>query len=194
MDIKNTCRRCRKEYRPSKSNRVFCTPTCQVGYHKEMSTRRCSQCGLVHPSVTKGSIVCVHCLYLDVVRYEKQQLADRIEWLRDRGICFYCGEFSSEREHVVPRRSGLPTYTVRACGECNSLAGGELFTSILDKLQYVKERRTKKYSAVLRMPEWTPDELKDLGYAIKVRVESSEQARQLVKSQLAWFPLLAGDD
>ncbi len=189
-----TCRRCGDEFKRGKKNQVFCSSVCQVNFHREYANRICSQCGLVHPTVTMSSRACIHCTYLDTVRHELAMIGERAKWLTMRGICFYCGEYGCEIEHVVPQHTRLPTYTVLACRECNGMAGGELFANVLDKLHYIRGRREKKYAKVLSMPQWTKDELKDLGYAIRVRIEACENARQLVQSQLDWFPLLENED
>jgi hypothetical protein len=123
------------------------------------------------------------------INIEKRELRSIVDWLRNQSICFYCGEYGSEIEHVVPRVTALPTWTVQACGECNKIASGTLFDSVLEKLNFIKEKRRGKYHRVLSEPEWTDDELSELGKNLRSSIAATQRARLVVLSQLEWNPL-----
>lgn len=153
---------------------------------------RCASCGLPHFSVAKSMDgVCLACSYFEVCRSEMLSMGDATEWLRERGLCAYCGEYGSEAEHVVPKSSRLPTYTLLACGECNRIAGGLVFRSFVDKRGHIHRELRRKYRRVLRMPEWPEEEMGELGYVLRAQIEVWERARQSVRRRLEWSWLQA---
>ncbi len=186
---RRACRNCSDEFTTQHVTKVFCDDSCRAMSGKGARTHTCSRCGVPHPSVTAAKATCIACLFYDQVRVEKRELRELVDWLGDRGLCFYCGDYASDHEHVVPRVTGLPTWIVRACSECNSIAGGELFTSILEKRDYIRARRTKKYGRILKQPEWTEDELADMGRKLRVGIEAAQRAKKFVQSQIEWDPL-----
>ena len=113
-------------------------------------------------------------------------MARAIEFLRQNGICAYCGEYGDEVEHVVPRWTGLPTYTLLACRECNGIAGGKLFKSFEARKGYIQAKLRKRYAKILRMPEWDETELKEMGYAMRVQIRAYEDARRIMERRVSW--------
>lgn len=150
--------------------------------------RRCSQCGLPHSKIiTRGDErLCPNCWVAEIVRHEETQIAEVLERMWDDGICAYCGEAAEHIEHVVPRCTGLPTYTVPACAECNLIAGGKPFTRFCDKQEFIKGKLEARYAKVLAMPEWDADELEELGYNMRCDVEAAMKLRGIVLQRLEW--------
>jgi hypothetical protein len=63
---------------------------------------------------------------------------------RSERTCFYCGEWASTIDHVIPWSQGgsnHPMNLVACCQSCNSIAGDRLFRDITDKLAYIVQRR-----------------------------------------------------
>jgi 5-methylcytosine-specific restriction endonuclease McrA len=151
--------------------------------------KRCERCKLAHATVTPETPACAPCLIFDMIRLERAELSRVVSWLRERAICFYCGEFGNETEHVVPRHTELPTWTVLACGECNRMASGDVFTSVMEKLNGIREKRRNKHARLLKAPEWSAEELAEMGYKLRRRIEAWQLAKECVESQLVWNPL-----
>lgn len=126
------------------------------------------------------------CVLFEQRQHEKHTLREILELLREKRLCAYCGEPSEHVEHVVPRRTGLPTYTVPACAECNLIAGGKLFHTFKDKQAYIRERLASKYERFLSMDEWTEDELRGLGYNLRKKIEGNMWRREVAHSRLSW--------
>ena len=166
---------------------AFCSEHCRTTFHNAVTARR-RQCAACKRKllIRATDDICATCAWSEYVRNEKRQLADVIDWLRLNSVCAYCGDIATDTEHVVPRRAGLPTYTVPSCRECNLFAGGNLFQSFREKAEHIRNRRSRKYYKLLRIPEWTDDELHDLKGNTRRRVVSLNEARELIQDQLEW--------
>lgn len=183
------CKWCnRKLQSKARVDKQFCTDACRSKAHKNVL--KCSSCGLEHLSVTLAESTCAPCRLFDLIQLERQEYAAIVAWTYEKEICFYCGEPSTEVEHVIPKHTGLPTWTVHSCRECNSLASGTIYSSVTEKLCSIREKRQRKYKWLYDMPEWSKDELEELGYNLRVAVQRQMVAKQCVQSQLDWNPLL----
>ncbi len=184
-----TCRQCSEKTKQRQTSQVFCSDSCRKNFHASIAQRTCTQCKLIHPTVSVSRLVCAPCLFFDLVKLERKSLSAAIEWLRDKGLCFYCGDYGGEIEHVIPRASHLPTYTVLACRECNGMASDKVCEGgIAEKLLYIRGRRKRRYLKVLAIPEWTPEEIAEMGYGMRATIMASQAARQMVSAQLSWDP------
>lgn len=148
---------------------------------------RCAECFL--PALREqlnAAGVCLSCVFAIIRKNEARTLKDSLTLLRAKGLCAYCGEPSAHVEHVVPRRTNLPTYTVPACAECNLLAGGRLFGSFREKQDYIKTRLRKKYHRILNQPEWDTYELRSMGYNLRKKIQGEQMKREIALARLAW--------
>lgn len=110
--------------------------------------------------------------------------------MSDTAYCVYCGDWSQCRDHVIPV-SYSQTYrnyrvgdTVPCCHLCNTLAGDSLHFSVQSKSRYLVDRYLKKFKKVLKIPDWSPSDLRDLDYGLRTFVESRLYLRELVESKL----------
>lgn len=164
-------------------------------YYKDPEARRivktitslpvCKSCGLSHWT-SKTSGACLACQYFELVQVEKKQLADVIEFLRAKGLCIYCGEYGDEIEHVVPKCTRLPTYTVLACKECNGIASVRLFPSFAEKQAYIITKLKKKYQKIITTPEWTEDELVEMGPGLQGHIRMFSEAAKSLRRRVDW--------
>jgi 5-methylcytosine-specific restriction endonuclease McrA len=145
----------------------------------------CPRCGVSHWS-SRGGAECSVCRYFELVTVEKAQMREAIDYLKERSMCAYCGDFGSEIEHVVPRCSRLPTYTLLACSECNQIAGGELFQSFEEKRRHIQQGLGAKWRKLIRLPEWTEDELEEMGYSMRSKIKALSAAREWAKRRTEW--------
>lgn len=108
--------------------------------------------------------------------------------------CTYCGTLSEiEREHVIPasyfgRRTNDDTkqWIVPACKDCNRLAGSATFFSIPEKAAYIVKRYKRRYSKALKVPLWTEQELKEISYKLRVRIEAAQEIKALLHRRLQY--------
>jgi NMD protein affecting ribosome stability and mRNA decay len=147
---------------------------------------RCAVCGLPTelPFVLQRVRMCVHCYIHEQIRLDRAWLAKAVVFCRENLICAYCGEASTDVEHVIARAHGLPTWTVVACRDCNTIAGPRLFFTFVEKREYIHSVLAQRHRKLLRMPEWTRDEIEEMGAALRVSVRVHAQAREIVTQRL----------
>ncbi len=148
----------------------------------------CDYCGLSHHAVRRfqGQWVCAVCDYLDLVRADSLDLKEAIEHLNEKLLCAYCGDRATDVEHVIPRSTGLPTFTVPACKDCNSIAGDRVFGCFEEKAEYVKTTLKIKHQKILRVPEWDKDELREVSYSLRKSIIAAQARRDWVQQRLDW--------
>ncbi len=165
----------------------FCDDACRQ--RAKRALRVCTQCRMHHPSVGAPDYRCATCVVHEKVVLEKADFRQVVTWMFEHHTCFYCGEYATEKEHVVPQHTLYPTWIVPACHECNAMAGATIFVSVLDKHQWLQTRRGARYSKLLKMPDWDWEEISELGRNLRAKVEAAQKAKDVVKSQLIWNPL-----
>jgi 5-methylcytosine-specific restriction endonuclease McrA len=93
-------------------------------------------------------------------------------------ICVYCGQIGDTIDHVPPtsarnklRWLGLlhtvEQVEVRACRECNSALSDQGYWTVRERKRYIKGWLQRRYARFLNIPEWTPDELLELGRGLQ---------------------------
>lgn len=117
-----------------------------------------------------------------------------------RRVCFYCGDPAETVDHVPPLSyvaqwgsdllitSGISFLLVESCGECNGLLSNGPESTILDRADLVKEKLAKRYKKLLRLPEWSQDEIEALGPSMRKYVGDPNMALKRIKRRLAWTP------
>jgi hypothetical protein len=130
--------------------------------------------------------LCAPCAIAEINLGDIDSLCTVLPFIHEHRICAYCGEYGTDIEHVVPRQSHLPTWTVRACSECNGLASGKVFPSFADKRHFIRKRIRRKYARRLQMPEWTADEIAVLGYRLAQYIQDSADSRDWIHQRLTF--------
>lgn len=108
--------------------------------------------------------------------------------------CVYCGEQARDLDHVIPQAvtgtifSSIIDITVPACQECNLIAGYHLHSSLNQRRTFIKARLKKKYKRDLNFPDWTHEELEELGCAMRLNVEQAIRRKKRIQARLAFVP------
>jgi len=115
--------------------------------------------------------------------------------------CVYCGIPADTIDHVVPRhlliRAGaigldlsklflIRDWELPACRECNSAIGGQVFRTLKERRECVRRHIRRKYRNVLRIPEWTDDEIAQMGPLMQREIRAGLAQQALAKQRLAW--------
>lgn len=147
---------------------------------------RCPQCRLPQVRLidTGGIDLCAPCAIHEINIADQDNLATILPLMSEKRICAYCGEFGEEIEHVVPRWTGLPTWTVWACAECNRIALGRVFGCFAAKRDFIRKRLVQKYAKYVRMPEWTEDEIESMRGRMKCYIRGCAIMRQWVLQRI----------
>ncbi len=127
-----------------------------------------------------------HCS--DTCRYEA--------WKVTCAPCFYCGMPADTVDHVPPQMArpiliahGVSRWDfveVEACHECNSSIGAKALYTLAERKKYIKERIRARYRRILQMPEWSEDQLKELGPGLKDFVAAQAYLALLTRKRLGW--------
>ena len=116
--------------------------------------------------------------------------------METRGVCVYCGDRATTRDHVLPvtiasRLADLRAIKgglliVPACSDCNGLAGGLLFKSVSAKRRYIRRRLLQRHKRLLEMAEWTDQQLEACGWVLRTKILADLAAREKVRARIAW--------
>jgi hypothetical protein len=110
--------------------------------------------------------------------------------------CVYCGQRANSRDHVQARSHvaslldlvkfhGLTT--VPSCMECNALAGAKVFPTLGAKRRYIQRVLRKRYQKVLKMPDWTEQELEKIECpSLKATIREGLRMKMLVRKRVSW--------
>jgi hypothetical protein len=115
--------------------------------------------------------------------------------------CFYCGELADGLDHTVPiaytSRNGTRTRTrkpgeidnghsrVPSCQECNSLLGSQLFPTLQERAAYLARKLRARYRSDLFGPEWTAEELTEIGPSLRAQIERKIAESARIKRRVA---------
>jgi hypothetical protein len=117
--------------------------------------------------------------------------------------CHYCGLPAQTVDHVIPQ-SLIEQYklsdpaqmnellghnrvlTVPACSECNKLASDSYQDTLAERTKVVKSKLRKRYKNLLRMPEWTDQEIADMGRSMQDYIRAGIVERRLIQQRLDW--------
>lgn len=180
------CQFCSERFHPQHGGHLFCSPRCRSmaqavrDANPVKSDRRCIWCGSrLNESMRSHAIYC--------------SSKCRMEAYRQRP-CIYCGEAANSRDHFIPTSfvktmediGFTRTVIVPACVECNSTAGSQVFRTMREKRQYVHECYRAKYAKLLEAPDWSDDELNELGDTLRGHVLSGLYGKWKLKRRLRW--------
>lgn len=119
----------------------------------------------------------------------------------DLDLCYYCGQPATDLEHVIPRSvlrklSGSPgvkqelirgrVLTVRSCHECNMLVGASVQETLIERKEYLKDRLRKRYRKLLDTPDWTDEEIAELGDGLRRHIHAQETLKATIRARIAW--------
>jgi hypothetical protein len=119
--------------------------------------------------------------------------------------CTYCGAWDGDnRDHVVPVSYNQNVYrkkggrknvsyknTVPCCKECNVLLGDRLYFSIPSRAAYLLGTYERRYKKLLKQPDWSEEEIEELGPSMRTSVIQSMKDKNEVRRQLEHLQLVA---
>lgn len=100
--------------------------------------------------------------------------------------CLYCGEPASCRDHFPPASHSTVGVLFPSCLECNLLAGTHHPQDLVSRTRYVRGAIAKRYRKVLETPEWSREEINELGLNLQTGVKIWQTKREKTLKRLAW--------
>lgn len=108
--------------------------------------------------------------------------------------CTYCNDPADTLDHVVPHsfaranaklaRRYNRKLCVPACRECNQILGNKKIHTVWDRAGYLAGKYTKRYKKALSMPDWSPQELKEMGKNMRHVVETGLQGKKEINERI----------
>ncbi len=155
-----------------------------------MKLKHCIECG----AALELGCAQKYCNELCKFRAESRKDDDDDVWVTP---CVYCGVPADSIDHVPPRTardrilemglaSKYPFFTVEACRECNSLLGGQTFWTLDERKRYIKKTLRKRYKKYIELPDWSEEELKELGGSMSEYVNNSLEIKRVAIKRLEW--------
>jgi hypothetical protein len=120
----------------------------------------------------------------------------RVAYNRESHLCcFYCGYLADNRDHITPhsflsnssKRKFRGKEILNACGECNKSAGAKGAIFLEDKIKFLIERYTIRYQLNVLIPEWSDEELAELGRSLKSAVKRKILNRQRAQEKVLFL-------
>lgn len=116
----------------------------------------------------------------------------------DDETCYYCGMSANAYDHVIPRSVlrmldetdiEIPKNRIKrvpCCHECNCLLGASYQETIAERKKYLKLRLKNKYRALLKIPQWSEEEINELGYTLRQDLLCSLKKKEMLILRLKW--------
>lgn len=183
------CGSCGGPFRKRHPAQAYCSSRCKTIARRKrrnpdvvLSDRRCEWCGV---------------RLVESARSHAKFCSDKCRLAAfNVKLCVYCGEPANGRDHVIPRAfqqriedfgwAKRRKLIVPACGECNSTAGSKVFLTLREKRRYIHDRYRERYRKLLEAPNWTQEEIDELGPTLRTTVVRSQHAKDLIRARLAW--------
>lgn len=99
--------------------------------------------------------------------------------MRSAQLCAYCGSLAFNKDHVDG--SVLPV-----CLECSGALRSALSATFLERLDYVRRFYSNKYRSYLQAPDWSKEELDELGPAMRAAIAGAVEFTSFVRARLSY--------
>lgn len=128
--------------------------------------------------------------------WEMKAHADRfVASMASESCCSYCGDPATSWDHVVPHSFEHAADTTRkysrgvvpCCHHCNSTLGAVFCGSLDARLEHLAQRIRKKYAKLLKAPDWTDQEIKELGSNLRDSVIAIRNEKRHAIARLAFL-------
>jgi len=135
----------------------------------------------------------VKLVYNNVLSRKKWDIMGRAtrfeDWFRHRidgPYCVYCGDFFSEMDHYPPATETRQGVLIPSCNECNSILSNLRFERFEDRVKYVKKKLKSRYKKALETPEWSEEELSELGQSLREAAVLWREQQRFIRKRVAW--------
>jgi hypothetical protein len=116
--------------------------------------------------------------------------------LGDPKYCIYCGEYPESLDHVIPYsfynftktgyRKGHKKLVVYSCRHCNSILSNLMFSNFKKRRLYLRRRLFLKNKKILRIGNFSKNELDELEGNLKKMVRGGCFVKELLTKRLEW--------
>lgn len=110
--------------------------------------------------------------------------------------CTYCGIAANGLDHIIPvlynnisRKSASYSkhLVVPCCNECNNKLSSFYLPSIAERAEYILEAYKLKYKKILNRPDWTEDELQEMGENMRKTIKNNAVLKINLNQRLSYL-------
>ena len=87
------------------------------------------------------------------------------------------------------QKRGVELLLVQCCEECNSILQHSNDDDLITRGFYVAKVLDSRYKEFLDMPDWTDDELEELGEDLRRRIKDALEVKRLTQLRILWAKL-----
>jgi hypothetical protein len=103
--------------------------------------------------------------------------------------CVYCGVPAQCHDHVPALKNvdlfpDAARWLYPACLDCNSRLRDFLGTDVNDRKDVVIESLRRKFKGILDTPEWSDEEIRELGRSLRGMVKSHQHLQDHIRERL----------
>jgi hypothetical protein len=100
--------------------------------------------------------------------------------------CVYCGEQSVDQENFPPMSHSVHGYKLPVCKECKHLAKRGHPYDFQERAGFVKDKIRERLRAQLQTPDWSSEELDEVGHSMRDSIAGWQRMREIAKDRVAW--------
>lgn len=147
---------------------------------RKYETRACNHCGEEFRTNITQRVFCSD--YCRVTYHREHKMT-----------CWYCGWIATEKDHMFPQKFGDGAGgTVPSCKECNHIMSVRHPYDVKARMEYLVEKLVERYQLDKNLPNWTEDELNNLGSSLRAMVEAKTHARKRAYERVLHIGLRIG--
>lgn len=107
-------------------------------------------------------------------------------------FCFYCGNLGECLDHCPPvSRMNLyptvPKILIKSCNLCNRLLGARPLPTLASRIEFLLKKYTKKYSKIIKLPQWEQEEINELSGTLKQFIEATRNSKQMAIAKIKYL-------
>lgn len=157
-------------------------------HHYEQATLMMQENGVQFFPWSWIIITCDEPMCLDV---EHMLVNSPSKLLYPRGVCVYCGERSTDQDHLLPKSFTdeairKRVLTVPSCHECNTILSDKLLWAIDERRKLAQKKLRARHKKELRYQLLTEDDLTEYGPGLRPAMRRASAERMCMEDRLAW--------
>lgn len=120
--------------------------------------------------------------------------------------CTYCGVYATSNDHFVPysynssSKKRVKSVQLQkeniypSCKQCNSIASNKHFCTVKEKREYIQGVLRKKYKKLLKLPDWSQEELKEISYSLRSGIELRMMAKRWIVNRVNFPEIIYNEE
>lgn len=144
-------------------------------------------------AISPWAIITTTCDFDSCLRPACMTVLEPVKIEYPAGQCVYCGEPSRGYDHLMPRPWTGEAHRkhvaiVPCCAHCNSTINDTLAISVGDRRSVCHKRLSKRNRKLIQTPEYSPGDLRKLGYVLREATKAQINKKRLLEARLMWPP------